>query len=180
MREPVRSGSGAALDLLAATKAANSQFKFKDVKFTVATKRGDKAILQGITGGVNSGEVLAIMGPSGAGKTCLMDVLTVEDKGGASVGDVRLNGHAMSKSIFTRYCATVPQQDKHWAFLICRETVAFAADLYLDLPTVEKTQRVDAVLGSLGLSGCAHTKVGNAFFAGLSAGAYTPPLFSST
>jgi hypothetical protein len=30
------------------------------------------------------------------------------------VGDVRLNGQVMSKEIFTKYCATVPQQDKHW------------------------------------------------------------------
>jgi hypothetical protein len=36
------------------------------------------------------------------------------DKGGQSVGDVRLNGQVMSKSIFTKYCATVPQKDKHW------------------------------------------------------------------
>jgi ABC-type multidrug transport system ATPase subunit len=42
------------------------------------------------------------------------------------VGDVRLNGEVMSKSIFTKYRATVPQQDKHWAFLTCRETVAGA------------------------------------------------------
>ena len=83
---------------------------------------------------------------------------------------MRLNGEVMSKSIFTKYCATVPQQDKHWAFLTCRETVAFAADLYLDLPAAEKTMRVDAVLTTMGLSGCAHTKVGNAFYAGLSGG----------
>ena len=48
--------------------------------------------------------------------------------------------------------------------------MAFAADLYLDLPAAEKTQRVDAVLTTMGLSGCAHTKVGNAIYAGLSGG----------
>ena len=146
-------GSNTALDLLSARKAANVQLKFKDVTFTVATKSGTKQILHGISGGVNSGEVLAVLGPSGAGKTSLIDLLTLEDKGGESVGDVRLNGHVMSKSIFTKYCATVPQQYKHWAFLTCRETVAFAADLYLDLPVAEKTQGVDAVLQTMVLSG---------------------------
>jgi len=38
-------------------------------------KGGEKEILKGITGSVNSGEVLAIMGPSGAGKTSLIDLL---------------------------------------------------------------------------------------------------------
>jgi len=32
-----------------------------------------------------------------------------------SVGDVRLNGEVMTQAIFTKYCAMVPQQDKHWA-----------------------------------------------------------------
>ena len=36
--------------------------------------------VKGISGSVNSGEVLAIMGPSGAGKTSLIDLLTLEDK----------------------------------------------------------------------------------------------------
>jgi ABC-type multidrug transport system ATPase subunit len=49
---------------------------------------------------------------------------------------------------------------KHRAFLTCRETVAYAADLYLQLSTAEKTQRVDAVLQTMGLSGCADTKGG--------------------
>jgi ABC-type multidrug transport system ATPase subunit len=76
----------------------------------------------------------------------------------------------MTKELFTKYCATVPQQDKHWAFLTCRETVAFAADLYLNLPAEEKAARVDAILNTMGLAGCAHTKVGNPFFSGLSGG----------
>ena len=59
-------GSSDALDLLSEHKSANSQLKFKDVRFTVKAKGGDKEILHGITGGVNSGEVLAIMaGPAG-------------------------------------------------------------------------------------------------------------------
>lgn len=163
-------GSNSALDLLSADKAKDSQLTFKDVTYSVRTKSGTKDILHGISGSCNSGEVLAIMGPSGAGKTCLIDLLTLESKVGDSVGDVRINGEVMSKDIFTKYCATVPQQDKHWAFLTCRETVAFAADLCLNLPAEEKAARVDAILNTMGLAGCANTKVGNPFFSGLSGG----------
>jgi ABC-type multidrug transport system ATPase subunit len=187
MRKMASRGSNPALELLSSNQAKNSQLTFKDVKYSVEerveftgnvqdfvsrsiAKKPIKTILHGITGSVNSGEVLAIMGPSGAGKTCLIDLLTLESKNGDSVGEVRLNGETMNKDIFTKFCATVPQQDKHWAFLTCRETVAFAADLYLDIPKEEKTARVDAVLATMGLTGCADTKVGNAFFSGLSGG----------
>lgn len=39
------------------------------------TRTGAKEILKGVSGAVGSGEVLAIIGPSGAGKTSLLDVL---------------------------------------------------------------------------------------------------------
>jgi hypothetical protein len=49
----------------------DSQLKFKDVQFAVAStraSRGTKQILHGVSGGVDSGEVLAIMvGPAPAG-----------------------------------------------------------------------------------------------------------------
>ena len=79
-------GSNSALDLLSADKAKDSQLTFKDVRYSVKTKQGTKEILHGINGSCNSGEVLAIMGPSGAGKTCLIDLLTLESKVGDSVG----------------------------------------------------------------------------------------------
>lgn len=38
-------------------------------------KAGVKEILRGVSGAVSSGQILAIIGPSGAGKTSLLDVL---------------------------------------------------------------------------------------------------------
>lgn len=86
MSKMMSRGSNCALELLAADKANDSQITFKDVTYSVNTKSGVKEILHGISGSCNSGEVLAIMGPSGAGKTCLIDLLTLESKVGVSVG----------------------------------------------------------------------------------------------
>ena len=56
---------------------ADAMFKFDNVCFTVPSpEKGEakKTILHDISGRVESGQVLAIMGPSGAGKTTLINV----------------------------------------------------------------------------------------------------------
>lgn len=119
----------------------------------------DKEILKGISGVAKSGEVLAIMGPSGAGKTMLLNLLTLEDGPGEVSGDVRLNGKPLTRREFQKHCAVVTQVDRHWAFLTCRESVALSADLYLgDMSAEEKAARVDVVLKRTGLESCADTK----------------------
>ena len=83
----------------------NSIFSFEDCRYVIKTKGdGEKQILKGITGEVRSGEVLAIMGPSGAGKTMLMNLLTLEPGPGVRTGKVNLNGKPMSLDIFKKYC----------------------------------------------------------------------------
>lgn len=49
---------------------SSSVFRFKDVNFVVPSKHGDKVVLHNVSGTVKWGHVLAIMGPSGAGKVC--------------------------------------------------------------------------------------------------------------
>ncbi len=56
----------------------HSVYKFDNIGFTVKVKNEKKEvkkkILDGISATVKSGRVLAIMGPSGAGKTTLINV----------------------------------------------------------------------------------------------------------
>ena len=145
-------------------------YRFEDIRFRVKSKAGEKEILHGINGCVRSGEVLAILGPSGAGKTCLIDALTMEMKGGENYGKVTLNGQNLTREVFTKNCASMTQQDNHWAFLTCRETLEYAADLCVNDTQEEKKKRVNAILSTVGLESCADTKVGNQFLKGLSGG----------
>ncbi|CAN0120957.1 unnamed protein product [Ectocarpus sp. 6 AP-2014] len=142
-------------------------FRFRDVRYSVEVSKtkaslmggeaGVKQILKGVSGAVESGQILAIIGSSGAGKTSLLDVLVGKVSAGTKgldiTGDVTVNGKAMSKSFFLENAAYVPQEDRLWSAL-----------------TGECNKRVDKVLASLGLEGCQHTKVGNVFLKGVSGG----------
>ena len=151
-------------------KGKDTTLAFEDVRFEVGKKGKKKEILHGISGQVCSGEVLAILGPSGAGKTCLIDLLTLEGKSGEFYGNVTLNGNPITPELFTKYCSTVPQVDRLWAFLTVEETLSYVADLLLNISPEEKKQRVDAVINTIGLDAARHTKCGNQFLKGLSGG----------
>eukprot|EP00218_Dolichomastix_sp_CCMP3274_P013101 CAMPEP_0170143106 /NCGR_PEP_ID=MMETSP0033_2-20121228/9425_1 /TAXON_ID=195969 /ORGANISM="Dolichomastix tenuilepis, Strain CCMP3274" /LENGTH=1220 /DNA_ID=CAMNT_0010379531 /DNA_START=39 /DNA_END=3701 /DNA_ORIENTATION=+ len=49
---------------------------WKDLKYTVKTKEGDKPVLKGLSGQILEGSICAIMGSSGAGKTSLLRILS--------------------------------------------------------------------------------------------------------
>ena len=73
--------------------ADNISLTFKDLNIA----SGDKSILKNISGGVNSGHVLAIMGPSGAGKTSLLDLLAGRStvSGFQLTGSISVNGKVL-------------------------------------------------------------------------------------
>eukprot|EP00903_Cladosiphon_okamuranus_P021625 g19883.t2 len=160
-------------------------FRFRDVRFSVEVsktqaslmggKAGVKHILRGVSGAVESGQILAIIGSSGAGKTSLLDVLvgkvSANNKGLNITGSITVNGQPMSKSFFLENAAYVPQEDRLWSALTVRENLMFACKMYNpEMSHSDCNQRVDTVLASLGLEGCQHTKVGNIFLKGISGG----------
>jgi len=149
---------------------SNTKISTNVLAFNVSFSVGEKNIVTDAHGELRSGDCLAIMGPSGAGKTTFLGILTLDMKGGRSVGDVTLNGEPMTSTIFKKRCCVVNQEDYHWAMLTCRETITYAAELYLGLSTSETEKKVDEMLKSTGLESCADTVVGNGFTKGLSGG----------
>lgn len=110
------------------------------------------------------------MGPSGAGKTQLMNFITLESGPGFATGKVSLNGEKMTRTLFRKFCTFVPQSDTHWAFLTCRETLQFAADFFLEASWKTRAHAVNEMLERMGLLTCQNTRVGNQFIPGLSGG----------
>ncbi|KAJ7984998.1 hypothetical protein DPEC_G00360570 [Dallia pectoralis] len=122
---------------------------------------------------VHSGQMLAIIGSSGCGKTSLLDVITCRDEGGSMTsGQVLINGQPSNPKLVRKTIAHVRQDDRLLPHLTVRETLAFVAKLRLptSFSQKQKDQRVDDVIAELRLRQCAHTRVGNDYVRGVSGG----------
>ncbi|KAL7877559.1 hypothetical protein SRHO_G00042020 [Serrasalmus rhombeus] len=122
---------------------------------------------------VHSGQMLAVIGSSGCGKTSLLDIITCRDEGGTKQsGEVLINGKPFTPSLVKKSIAHVRQDDRLLPHLTVRETLLFVAQLRL--PThfsqAQKDQRVNDVIAELRLRQCANTRVGNDYIRGVSGG----------
>jgi len=151
-----------------------SYLGFKNVNYYVKDKKSDdrkgKHVLQDLSGIMKPG-LNAIMGPTGSGKTSLLDVLAGRKNPKGLSGEVKLNGEKLPDN-FKRISGYVVQKDIATGTLTVRENLMFCANLRLprSVPPSEKRELVDQVLFDLGISHCADTKVGDDMIRGISGG----------
>uniref|UniRef100_A0A3Q2E4B2 ATP-binding cassette sub-family G member 8 n=1 Tax=Cyprinodon variegatus TaxID=28743 RepID=A0A3Q2E4B2_CYPVA len=136
--------------------------------------KGDKqTAINDLSLRVRSGQMLAVIGSSGCGKTSLLDIITCRDEGGTMTsGQVLINGKRNTPQLVKKSIAHVRQDDRLLPHLTVRETLCFVAKLRL--PThftqAQRDQRVDDVIAELRLRQCANTRVGNDYVRGVSGG----------
>lgn len=164
-------------DSMFVTKGPSKQctISFKDINYSVKLKKGTtKTILKDVSGAVAPGEVLAIMGPSGSGKTSLLDVLTsrIRSKTAGLTGSILFNGKKERRYQRRRLMSYVAQEDSLMGIFSARETLWYAARFHYGYGTndAEISEKVESIIDSIGLRGCADTIVGNIFMKGLSGG----------
>uniref|UniRef100_A0A8C7XXX9 ATP-binding cassette sub-family G member 8 n=1 Tax=Oryzias sinensis TaxID=183150 RepID=A0A8C7XXX9_9TELE len=122
---------------------------------------------------VGSGQMLAVIGSSGCGKTSLLDIITCRGEGGTMTsGEVLINGKPNTPQLVKKSIAHVRQDDRLLPHLTVRETLSFVAKLRLPTHFTQgqRDQRVDDVIAELRLRQCAHTRVGNDYVRGVSGG----------
>jgi ABC-type multidrug transport system ATPase subunit len=142
--------------------------QFRNVSYRI----GEKLILDNVHGVVKPGEVLAIMGASGAGKTSFLDILARKRKKGAVEGEFFLNGRNVSDSRFKSVVGFVDQEDTLMPSLTVYETVLYSALLRLPkgMSVAAKKYRVLETLEELGILGIKEMRIGNEGERGISGG----------
>ena len=140
-------------------------------------KYDHKHILQNISGSAKSGEMVAIMGPTGCGKTSLMNVLAARAPTGNMVyaklsGEVIVNDHTRHDQSFRDVSAYVLQDDKLFPHLTVYETLIIAAHFYLpsSVTQEEKEELVQDIIAELGLVKAKNTIIGDEKIRGVSGG----------
>ena len=160
--------SGICMDVTTTDSATSTFFK--------RVKKNNK-ILQNVGGSVSSGQLLAIMGHSGCGKTSLLNVLAgrVSAAGSSSfkvTGSITINGKDRNEEDFRRISAYVLQDDALYPHLTVYETLYLAANFYLPMSVsdAEKERVVLDVITELGLIKVKDVIIGSEKVRGVSGG----------
>ncbi|KAL5504214.1 ADP1 [Sanghuangporus vaninii] len=141
---------------------------FSDISYTL----GSRTILSDITGCVKPGQVMAIMGASGAGKTTFLDILARKSKRGIVGGNIKVNGREVTDSEFKRFVGFVDQEDTLMSTLTVYETVLHSALLRLprDMSLAAKKYRTLETMNELGILGIRDMRIGDSSHRSISGG----------
>ena len=121
-----------------------------------------KVIVNNVSCTVQPGQLLAVLGASGSGKTSFLDAMACRFHDGVVNGDVRFNGSIRTEDDVKGVAAYVMQSDHIMPFLTVFETLFYVARLRLPAPMSDsdKRERVHAIIAELGLRHVTHSKVG--------------------
>ena len=131
-----------------------------------------KLILNNLSGYFTHGRLTGIMGPSGAGKTSLIEILSGQSKQGEDIGNIYLNGNPSDISNIKKISGFVFQDDIILKTMTVKEALYMSALLRLpeEISEQEKMNKVNEMIKLLHLEQCENTIVGDSLSKGISGG----------
>ena len=132
---------------------------FSDLSYNLA----GRTILDGVSGSAKPGQLLAIMGASGAGKSTFLDILARKNKKGAVGGTTLVNGREIDDADFKKVIGFVDQEDTLMSTLTVYETVLYSALLRLprEMSLEAKKYRTLETMNELGILGIKDSRIGD-------------------
>ncbi|KAL7639014.1 UNVERIFIED_CONTAM: hypothetical protein RMT77_010548 [Armadillidium vulgare] len=140
----------------------NTRINVKFSELTYSISKGEENILNGVSGRFLSGQLSAILGPSGAGKTTLMNILAGY-KTRRTSGDILVNGKPRDLKSFRKQSCYIMQDEQLLPYLTIGESMEAAANLKLghSISNLSKKNIINDILSSLGLEESKTTRVSN-------------------
>merc|ERR1719242_2388550 len=156
--------------------AQSGKLQWRNINIYVGDKHDGRQILHNFTGEIASGQLLAVMGGSGAGKSTFLDSLsgrsnlnqlTVE-------GELAINGYKFditNQELIRSIATYVPQSDVLCPTQTVEEALLFNARLKLASKSEEvRLKRVNYLIDVLHLKTCRNTLIGDEARRGVSGG----------
>lgn len=123
-----------------------------------------KQLINNVRGAIKSGELTAILGGSGAGKSSLMTSLAFRTPPGVIVhGGIRASGREVDLSYMRRYSGFMHQEDVFIGTMTVSEHLWFMARMKLDrkISSREIQERIEGLLREVGLISRCNVRIGN-------------------
>lgn len=124
---------------------------FQDVSYKLVRRKlvfstSSTQVLSSVSGYVQPGETLLLMGPTGSGKSSLLELLA--GRSSPSSGTITFGGRPASVQFSRRFVSYMEQQDSLLGMLTVREQLSYTGDLKLGrtVPFHRKKQRADELL----------------------------------
>ncbi|CAH1236090.1 unnamed protein product [Diabrotica balteata] len=128
--------------------------EFQDISFVAKEKNGYKKIIDGVSGKFHSGHLTAIMGPSGAGKTSLLNILTGYQVTGTT-GTIKCNSSSRKQKGVLQYrkeSCYILQDDSLPNLFTVEECMMIASKLKIDNMTKKAREfLINEILTNLSL-----------------------------
>lgn len=151
------------------------EWSFSGILRAIRRERTEKQLLKDVDVVFPAGELTAILGGSGAGKTSLLNTLLHRISSNLTKkGSIYFNGTKDPSLRMINGVSSYVRQDDNFllSHLTVRETLRYAADLRMDssISQADKYAKVEDILDLLGLRDCADVIVGSSAVKGCSGG----------
>eukprot|EP00884_Botryococcus_braunii_P000584 jgi/Botrbrau1/10526/Bobra.7_1s0007.1 len=143
------------------------EVRWDNIYSILSRKKGGKTVLHGCSGVVKPRELAAIVGPSGAGKTVLLDTLAMRRP--ASSGSITIGGKVRSAHFFKQISTYIQQDDAFVPTLSVVETLQLHACLRLprNVGKHKRDSLIKDLVRDMGLDQVQHSQVGGLLPGGL-------------